>query len=213
MLAELGIVPAAGLADDLGQVLAATTPDRYPVFSPGDVCPDNNLLTDQGLWMVDFEGAGYHSVFLDAAYARMPFATCWCVFRLPAAVAARVEVARGYPALVDDAVWVPGVRRAMAAWTVAIPGLLLPRALVGDEPLHPGRRPVPTRRQLLRYRWQWLAAELTGAADLPALAGTLRQLLAATRGWAVPPLPRYPAYRRRRAPAGDRNGASGPISG
>ncbi|MGH3681869.1 MAG: hypothetical protein ACRDT2_16670 [Natronosporangium sp.] len=158
MLAELGIVPAAGLADDLGQVLAATTPDRYPVFSPGDVCPDNNLLTDQGLRMVDFEGAGYHSVFLDAAYARMPFATCWCVFRLPAAVAARVEaacraeVARGYPALVDDAVWVPGVRRAMAAWTVAISGLL-------------------------------------------------------------PPLPRYPAYRRRRAPAGDRNGASGPISG
>lgn len=121
LLPALGLAPPPGLQDDLDKVLAATAPQRYPVFSPGDICPDNTLLTGHGLQLVDFEGAGYHSVFLDAAYLRMPFATCWCVFRL--------------------------------------------------------------------------LAELAGTSDLPALAGLLRLLLAATGDWAVAQLPLYPAYR------------------
>jgi hypothetical protein len=56
----------AGLRADLDAV-AALDRDEFRVFSPGDICPDNNLLTPQGLRPIDFEGAGFHSVFLDAS--------------------------------------------------------------------------------------------------------------------------------------------------
>jgi hypothetical protein len=87
------------------------------VFSPGDICPDNNLLTPDGLRMLDFEGASFHSVFDDAAYARMPFATCWFVYALPDGLAAeieelyRAEVVRVFPDLADDRIWRPGYAR------------------------------------------------------------------------------------------------------
>jgi hypothetical protein len=200
-LDSVGVTPPPRLDEDLAVIAAVADPGHYPVFSPGDICPDNNLLTPRGLRVLDFESAGYHPVFLDAAYTRMPFATCWCVFRLPADVrtaverAYRDEVVTAYPDLGDDSVWQPGVRLATAAWTVAMTALRLPRTAAEDRPTHPTRRPVPTARQLLRYRWQTLRCELESAAELPAVVETLRRLRAATESWAVPDLPTYPAFR------------------
>ena len=82
-----------------------------------------------------------HSAFLDAAYARMPFATCWLVFRLP----------------------------------------------------------VPTARQLLRYRGEFAARESAANGALPRLAEAMRSLLSATEHWATPPLDYYPAFAAQRA--------------
>lgn len=201
LLADLGSAPPAGLDEDLAEVLAVADPAHYPVFSPGDTCPDNNLLTAGGLRVLDFELASYHCVFLDAAYPVMPFATCWCVFRLPAAVADqittafRTEVVRAYPALADDTVWWPGVRRAVAAWTINLTTLLLPGIAGADRPAHADRRPVATWRQILRYRWRFLADLLAAADELPAVAAAMRSLLAATGGWGVGPLPFYPPWR------------------
>ena len=53
---------------------------------------------------------------------------------------------------------------------------------------------MPTARQLLRYRWQVLGAELDSAGELPALAELTRRLLTATEHWQVPDLPLYPAW-------------------
>jgi hypothetical protein len=170
--------------------------DEFPVFSPGDICPDNNLLRPDGMRLLDFEGAGYRSVFLDAAYVTMPFATCWCVFRVPPAVVSEVDAAYRshvttlYPELADDEVWRDGVRRAVAAWTVDATVHLGVRAAAGDRPLHPHRTPVPTARALLRHRWQTLA----DTPGLPAFADLAERLLAATAGWGVEPLPPYPAF-------------------
>jgi hypothetical protein len=200
-LAEAGVQPPPALDADLAEVLAAIDPAHYPVFSPGDICPDNNLLDGHTLRVFDFEGAGYHCAFLDAAYTRMPFATCWCVYRLPPGLAGQVEasyrseVARAYPALAGDPVWHPGVRRATAAWTIDMTALLLPSAVAADRPCHPTRRPVCTWRQVLRYRWQHLYGQLSYARELPALAMAMRGLLAATGAWEVDPLPVYPAWR------------------
>jgi hypothetical protein len=99
-LAEFGVSAPEGLASDLAEVIELTSATDHLVFSPGDICPDNNILTDDGLRVLDFEAAGYHSVFLDAAYATMPFASCWCVFRLPPGLAAgrRNPVAQRNPA-------------------------------------------------------------------------------------------------------------------
>ncbi|MDF5752869.1 hypothetical protein [Spongiactinospora sp. TRM90649] len=188
-----------GLSGELATLAADA--EGFPVFSPGDICPDNNLLTPSGLRVLDFEWAGFHSAFLDAAYTRMPFATCWCVFRMPETVAAeaeaayRAEVVRIHPGLADDAVWDRGVRHAIATWTLDLTVALLERVREHDLPAHRTRQPVPTVRELLRHRWSGLLAELERTGDLPAVAETVRGLLAGTTGWQVDPLPFYPAFR------------------
>jgi hypothetical protein len=195
---EVSIPP--GLSAEVAFVADTIFGHPFPVFSPGDICPDNNLRTGAGIRFLDFESADVYSAFLDAAYLRMPFSTCWCVFRLPADLAAqaesayRHEVTRIHPGLADDAVWQPGVRRAAAAWTLWTMTWLLPRAIDGDELMLPGFV-SPPRRQLMRHRWQVLAADLDGAGDLPAVAELCRGLLAATEHWQVAELPLYPAFR------------------
>jgi hypothetical protein len=198
---RLGVRLPDGLDAEVAVVAAAAESDDLAVFSPGDICPDNTLLTAAGIRFVDFEEAGFHSAFLDAAYLRMPFSTCWCVFRLPVEVGSAAEQAYrdqaslAWPALADDATWYDGVRRAAAAWTLSSMSWLLGRCLRGDASMNPEAAASPRTRQLLRYRWQWLAADLDAAGDLPVIAGLLRSLLAATDDWEAPDLPLYPALR------------------
>ncbi|MEU6738046.1 hypothetical protein [Streptosporangium sandarakinum] len=196
LLDEVGVAAPPGLAEDLALV-GTMDHDEYPAFTPGDTCPDNNLLTPDGLRLIDFESAAYESVFLTAAYCRMPFSSCWCVFTLPEGMAEKIEevyraeVVTVYPALADDAVWHAGVRRAVAAWTTHMTVLLLPRVMEEDRFMHRTRRPVSTMRQVLRHRWE-MASALT---ELPAFAETMRLLLREVAGsWKVTPLPGYPAF-------------------
>jgi hypothetical protein len=198
--AKMGVPAPDGLAGELAEVAAAAAADQYTVFSPGDICPDNNLLTSAGVKFVDFEEAGFHPVFLDAAYITMPFSTCWCVFRFPpelsaeAEAAYREQVSAVWPDLADDAVWQPGLRRAVTAWTMSSTSWLLRRSLAADVPMN-SDQPSPHTRQLMRYRWQTLVGELEPAGYLPAVAALVRSLLAATAGWQAPELPLYPAFR------------------
>jgi hypothetical protein len=200
--AKVGVSAPAGLDAELAQIVAAVTASRHAVFSPGDVCPDNNLLTTDGIRFIDFEEAGFHSAFLDAAYIRMPFSTCWCVFRFPAELSAaaedayRTQVCLAWAELADDAIWAPGMRLAVAAWTLSSTSWLLRRSLSGDVPMNPEAE-SPHTRQLMRYRWHALAAELKPSGELPAVAALMRSLLAATTGWQAPELPLYPAFRAR----------------
>lgn len=202
--ALLGVAPPDDLAAELREVAAAATEPGYRVFSPGDICPDNNLLIPAapgGVGFIDFEEAGYHSVFLDAAYLRMPFSTCWCVFRLPpglrdaAEERYRAQVVRIWPTLADDRTWQRGTRRAMAAWSLHSMWWLLRRALAADASLEPGAKAAPRTRQLIRHRWQVLAGELEAAGEFPAIATLARALLAATASWQATDLPLYPALR------------------
>jgi hypothetical protein len=175
-------------------------PGEFDVFSPGDICPDNNLVTAGGVKFIDFENAEYHSVFLDAAYLRMPFSTCWCVFRLPDELALAAQACyRGvlsgaFPELAADEIWQPGVRRAMAAWTLHALTYLLDRSIAADGSMNSVATRAPTRRQLLRYRWQRLGDELNQAGELPAIAALMGNLLSRTQSWHAPGLPLYPAF-------------------
>ena len=199
--ALVGVPVLAGLAAELTEVVREVSPDACPVFSPGDICPDNSLLAPAGVQLIDFEESGYHSVFLDAAYLRMPFSTCWCTFRLPAElrlaaeVRYRAQVARIWPGLADDVAWERGVRRAVAAWSLNSMWWLLRRALAGDAPLTSGVVAAPRARQLMRHRWQVLADELEADGGLPATCALARALLAATVSWQAEELPLYPALR------------------
>ncbi|MEW1914874.1 hypothetical protein AB0442_42035 [Kitasatospora sp. NPDC085895] len=202
LLTECGLTAPPGLADELTKVGTAGG-ERYPGFTPGDTCPDNNLITAEGLRLIDFEAAGYQSVFLTAAYCRMPFSSCWCVYRLPADLARRTEesyrseVMTQYPDLVEEALWQAGMAQALVIWTIDTTLRLLRRALPEDGRMHRTRRPVPTRRQVLRHRWT-SALQLTG---YPAFTATMRLLLSElAAGWDVPELPGYPAFRAGAGP-------------
>lgn len=194
VLDAVGVTAPAGLAAELSPILGPAA-SAYPVYSPGDICPDNNLMFPDGMRLLDFEGAGYHSVFLDAVYTRMPFSTCWCVFRLPEEIRAgvesayRAEVAKGHPGLLDDEVWQAGLRLGTIAWTVHVTTLAR-YVLTEDRPMHPSRR-APSMRQLLRHRWRTLLPDLPPDS---ALAQATRGLLTATAGWNAPALPLYPAF-------------------
>ena len=202
-LTALDVTPPDGLAADLKTVAALDGPE---VFSPGDICPDNNILTDAGLRVLDFEGAGYGPVFLDAAFTRMPFSSCWCVYRLPEGVRDRIETAyradvvTACPELADEPSWRHGLLLATAWWTIDIVNHLGTKSAVRDGSMHPAWAGAPTARQLLRYRWQHLLTELDTASALPALAETAHRLLAATEHWATTPLPLYPAFASPRPP-------------
>ncbi|MFJ8044364.1 hypothetical protein ACIRBX_28050 [Kitasatospora sp. NPDC096147] len=194
LLERFGLPVPDGLVGELERIAAAGT-GAYPAFTPGDTCPDNNLLTPDGLRLIDFEGACYQSVFLTAAYCRMPFSTCWCVFRLPEPLAAEVErtfrdeLLTARPELADDARWEAGMAGAVAAWTVDATVRVLAGAVERDAPLHRTRRPVATTRQLLRHRW----AAASALEGLPAV-GEVARALPAAFDWDVPPLPGYPAF-------------------
>jgi hypothetical protein len=200
LLSDLSIEVPSELDDDLWQVASLLTASPFEVFSPGDICPDNNLITAAGVKFIDFESAGLYSAFLDAAYLRMPFSTCWCVFRLPDELARSAEacyrdlLSGTYPELAADEIWQPGVRKAMAAWTLHAMTYLLDRSVVADESMNCLARHAPTRRQLLRYRWQRLGEELDQSGELPAISALMSSLLAATQSWHAPGLPLYPAF-------------------
>jgi hypothetical protein len=199
--ALVGVTATEDLAAELAEVAAEMARPARLVFSPGDICPDNNLLTPGGVRFIDFEASGYHAVFLDAAYLRMPFSTCWCVFRLPsglrdaAEARYRAQAARIWPELADDGTWERGVRRAVVAWSLGSMWWLLGRALTGDASLEPDAVAAPRTRQLMRYRWQVLAGELEAGGEFPAISAMARALLAATAGWHADELPLYPALR------------------
>ncbi len=201
LLRELSIEPPCDLAGDLASVAGLLSVTDYQVFSPGDLCPDNNLVTGDGIRFIDFESAEFHSVFLDAAYLTMPFSTCWCVFRLPpdlarAALAAyREAVSSIFAPLADDAVWRPGLRLAQAAWTLHAMTYLLDRSMLADASMYPQARQAPTARQLLRYRWRHLEDELGRAGELPAIRALMSHLLTISEIWQSPALPPYPAFR------------------
>ena len=141
--ALVGVTATEGLAAELAEVAVELARPVCLVFSPGDICPDNNLLTPGGIRFLDFEASGYHAVFLDAAYLRMPFSTCWCVFRLPpelrdaAEARYRTQAARIWPELADDGTWRRGVRHAVVAWSLGSMWWLLGRALTSDASLEP----------------------------------------------------------------------------
>jgi hypothetical protein len=200
--AMAGVAAPPGLPAELAEIASAAECGEFGVFSPGDLCPDNNLVTPAGVRLLDFEAAGVYPVFLDAAYIRMPFSTCWCVFRLPEGLGQAAEavyrelVSEIWPELARDEVWQAGMRRGIAAWSLNSMGWLLRRSMAGDFPLDEDRI-SPRTRQLMRYRWRTLAGELEPSGEFPAVAQLARLLLAATDGWDAAALPLYPVFRSR----------------
>lgn len=166
---ELGVtVPAAAgrEANDTAHLLGGT---RYRAFSPSDTCPENHLVTGDGVRFVDFEGGCFRDVALDAAHFRVPFPGCESSFALPDGVGAamleawRNEIAGVWPDLDDAALLERRLLDAQLLWAWVCTWWLLPRIRERDVPL--GADPVRTPRisAVLAHQWREMATAATAA--------------------------------------------------
>lgn len=168
--------------------------DRH-VVTPGDTCPDNNVIIGDALRLLDFEFAEVRHPAWDIAYLRVPWPTCWCAWQIPpepgdAALATyRMGAAESLP-------WVgePGFEQDLSAATLLwclvsasmfLPGALDPEAKNEDAAKRPGRWTMILSRLEL-------ASRLDGPPALTAYAGQLAAEL--TRRWGPHPLATAPAF-------------------
>jgi hypothetical protein len=202
LAAELGVPTPQPVVDRARASVRLLGGPGYRAFSPSDLCPDNNLVTNHGVRFLDFEWGCVRDVTLDVAYLRVPFPSCWCVFRLPAGMSEamlavwRAEVLPVWPALADDAVLLPRLLEAQLLWTWLSTWWLLPRGDEHDRPIGHSPDSSPTRGAALVDRWRRLAADFE-ALD-PALAehaGAVAAAMAERFHITEPALPTYPAFR------------------
>jgi hypothetical protein len=188
---QLGVdVPAHALEElrALGTRLGA---EGLAALTPADACPDNNVRTEDGLALIDFEGAQWRDVAWDVAYLIVPWPSCWCSWRIPADVAERaVDAYRAAFAApeVDSTGFRADVDAAAIGWAFLSTSAFLPRALL-DTP--PSTKQAPTRRALLLHRLDQ-ARRSTGTPSLAELAGRLHQAL--TARWGAVTLRYAPAF-------------------
>ena len=141
LLPQLGVRPSAAALDELrGLRVGGPT-----ALTPGDACPDNNVLTQDGYVLIDFEWAEFRPVAWDAAYLRVPWPTCWCSWALPGEVVERAldrwrAVIGPLPPDFDAE-----LDRATLAWAFISTGFFLPRILDGTDRRAEPRRPGPPR--------------------------------------------------------------------
>ncbi|PWJ25055.1 phosphotransferase family enzyme [Branchiibius hedensis] len=119
------------------------------VLSAGDMCPDNNLLTDEGAYFLDLEFATVRHLAWDLAYLLVPWPSCWCAWRLPPGLG-RSALGRWREVFVcDDSTWravQKDVELAADAWRWLSISWLLPTLSTGwPERADRPAPPVPDR--------------------------------------------------------------------
>jgi hypothetical protein len=193
---SLGVRIPTGALDELRALGQRLGGDGLAALTPADACPDNNVVTDTGLVLVDFEGAQWRHVAWDVAYLLVPWPSCWCSWRLPDDVAARAvaayraAAATGLPG-VDAPEFERDVEAAVIGWALVSTAWFIGNALGDDPQLHPDR-PTPTRRAKILQRLD--RARPTG--EIPALSELASLLAAELRNrWGDVPLDLAPAFQ------------------
>lgn len=158
-------------------------------LTPADACPDNNIVTDGGLVLIDFEAAQWRHLAWDAAYLAVPWPSCWCAWRLPSEVAH--EAVGVYRAALPVPPSTSDVAAAGVGWAYISVGWFLPLVLAGKKP-NPARR-MPTYRAMIQDRLR----QARRNTDLPALAGLADRLHEAlVDRWGRQTLDHAPAFTR-----------------
>jgi hypothetical protein len=158
-------------------------------LTPGDACPDNNVVTGGGLVLIDFEAAQWRHLAWDAAYLEVPWPSCWCAWRIPPEVAR--EAVEVYRAALPRPPSTSDVEAAGVGWAYISVGWFLPRALAGEEP-NPARR-MPTFPAMIQDRLRQ-ARRNTALPALAELADRLHDALVSR--WGRHTLGHAPAFAR-----------------
>jgi hypothetical protein len=194
-----GTAPASELA-----LLSARLghPGPWQCLVHGDPCPDNALIVDGSIRLIDYEHARPSHALLDGIYWQIGYPTCWCAGRLPPDVASRIadvyraEIAKAMPLARDDAAYRAELVYVAAIWLFSCLSWLLEDALKEDSTL--GTWSI--RGRLLWY--------LQAVIEMTACANVLPGINAAAHGWLSElqrrwpdssPLGLYPAFAARSA--------------
>lgn len=196
----LGVATPTQVTDVASRSAGMLDRGRHRAFSPAALCPDNNLITGEGVRFVDFAGGCVREILLDAAFLRVPFPGCWCAYGLPpgmteAMLAAwRAEVAEVWPELDDDEKLLPRLLEAQLLWVWLATWSDLPRPGEQDT-LVDATMPSPRRGEALLARWQRLAedADRLGADTVAGHANAVVEGLFERFGRALA-LPMFPAF-------------------
>jgi phosphotransferase family enzyme len=172
-------------------------PGPWLALTHGDPCPDNSLLVDERVRLIDYEFARPSHALLDGIYWRMGFPTCWCAGRTPADVAARIDAAyrmelgTSIPLALDDSAYRIELTYMSAVWLFTCLSWRLDDALEHDE-----RWGIWSIRG--RLLWYLEAViEMTDAANLLPGMNRVAQgwLLELRRRWPdATPLGLYPSF-------------------
>lgn len=167
---HLGVPTPAAVLDRAARTERLLGPEALRAFSPSDLCPDNAMITDDGVRFLDFEWGGFRDVTLDAAYALVPFPACWCIHEVTDAQseelvqAWRAEVVGVWPELADDHVLWPRMLDAQLLWVWLSTYWFMPGAPTRPDP--GGHHPLTySRSGALQVRWLQLARAAERAGD------------------------------------------------
>jgi hypothetical protein len=175
---------------DLDAVVRTLDGGDHPGIVHGDPCPDNVLVVDGAVRLLDFERAGWGCTAMDAAYLLAPFPSCWCFAGPPPTVAEAAWDAYRRAAGVGGPGWDRDVAAALAAAPVA--GAHHLATALGDDDTW---GTTTLRPRLLAWTAAFPAAP--GAAGFPHLAAAVAALhdhLA--DAWSATPAVAYPALPR-----------------
>lgn len=170
------------------------------VLTPGDACPDNNLIVDGSVRLLDFESACFRHPAWDLAYLTVPWATCWCSWAVPEPLingALAAWRAAAGPAGIDEQVLQQDLRIAELGWGYASMVHRLPPVVTGED-WTSGTPSKPDLGATLQHRLDRITRQSTtiGHPELSPLinfAGTVQERLRAAVG--VQRLASAPAFR------------------
>lgn len=197
----LDIEPVAGARQELVQLRnTLLNPGPFLTYTQGDSCPDNCLFADAELRLLDFEGGTFDFALKEGVYGRIPFPTCWCLYRMPEHMitsmeqAYRVELVKGCPVAADDTLFSTAVVEACAYWMLQAKKMLPPLAQV----LERDRRLVgATDRERYLLRFLTVAQVCEQYGHLEALGATALAIVSKLQMiWPeAARVPFYPAFR------------------
>jgi hypothetical protein len=148
--------------DELEALGAGLGGESWAALSPGDTCPDNNVLTGPRLALVDFEEAAFRHVAWDLACVRVPWPSCWCAWGIPEPVAS-AALGRYFTAMegtaigADRATLDRTVHRATLAWALISASWFLPSGLLRNDTMGPPELAAPPRRATVLERFRLVA--------------------------------------------------------
>ena len=106
---------------ELQEILSNAEP--FSAFRHVDIAPQNYLLVDDGVKLVDFEYSSYGYFPLDAPLGPFPFPVRWeCDEVLAQEIESvyRTELSSGFPGALDDAIYYKGLLIAWVYWLLRL---------------------------------------------------------------------------------------------
>lgn len=196
-LEKLGIDSDDWLSDLETIHETVSNPSEFLAYIHADACPDNVLDTGKELRLIDLETGFFGHAFLDAAYGRMMFPSCWCSKSLPHDIvqqmenAYRAKLIQRCPIAGDDEIFQTALANASGFWLLYTLSRHFEAAIENDCVFG-----ISTIRQRILARLEVFIITSQEFNRLTGLRGISSRLLDLLRQrWSdVPELPLYPAF-------------------